>query len=496
MKLFIPPTCEDENCLYYYLQDKPQLQMAAFTSARASPSSITDIELIDVIKNFNYEKEFEKEWTLNIPDETRRNGSLVLHLFVLPAQYDVIGWKDVTSAPDAVYTRSYLTKYQLSASGTYQLLSGKTPTKTNLRPVSHLKNSITLNMLTELPSLQMNSVPGEIAHLIKLSGNDKFLPIVHFDFLNDRLRNLVEINSTKMSTTFSYSPISIGRLRLMLHIESAFSSMKLLGFNDKDSDEVKGIFADTHIYLLCATIFISSMHLLFDFLSLKNDVSFWRSRDSMEGLSSRTVMWRSFSQVVIFLYLLDEDTSLLIVIPSFGATLIELWKLQKIVPVDWKNFRLKKVTLNAAEQKTREFDAECMKYLSYILYPLCLGAAAYSLIYETHRSWYSWTIHSLVNGVYAFGFLFMLPQLFINYRLKSVAHLPWRAFMYKAFNTFIDDVFAFIITMPTAHRLACFRDDVIFLIYLYQRWLYPVDKTRVADDLAVDDSSSTEKKNK
>ncbi|MEE6525221.1 hypothetical protein FKM82_025093, partial [Ascaphus truei] len=48
-----------------------------------------------------------------------------------------------------------------------------------------------------------------------------------------------------------------------------------------------------------------------------------------------------------------------------------------------------------------------------------------------------------------------------------------------AFNTFIDDIFAFIITMPTSHRLACFRDDVVFLIYLYQRWLYPVDKTRV-----------------
>ena len=29
--------------------------------------------------------------------------------------------------------------------------------------------------------------------------------------------------------------------------------------------------------------------------------------------------------------------------------------------------------------------------------------------------------------------------------------------MYKAFNTFIDDLFAFIITMPTAHRVACFR---------------------------------------
>ena len=42
--------------------------------------------------------------------------------------------------------------------------------------------------------------------------------------------------------------------------------------------------------------------------------------------------------------------------------------------------------------------------------------------------------------------------------------------MYKAFNTFIDDLFAFIITMPTAHRVACFRDDVVFLIYLYQRY--------------------------
>ena len=33
--------------------------------------------------------------------------------------------------------------------------------------------------------------------------------------------------------------------------------------------------------------------------------------------------------------------------------------------------------------------------------------------------------------------------------------------------------------MPWMHRLACFRDDVVFLIFLYQRHIYPVDKTRV-----------------
>jgi hypothetical protein len=133
-----------------------------------------------------------------------------------------------------------------------------------------------------------------------------------------------------------------------------------------------------------------------------------------------------------------------------------------------------------------------MRYLSYVLYPLCFGGAVYSLVYTPHKSWWSWTIQSVVNGVYAFGFLFMLPQLFVNYKLKSVAHLPWRAFMYKAFNTFIDDLFAFIITMPTAHRVACFRDDIVFLIYLYQRYLYPVDKSRIDPSSGMMEETTTD----
>lgn len=73
----------------------------------------------------------------------------------------------------------------------------------------------------------------------------------------------------------------------------------------------------------------------------------------------------------------------------------------------------------------------------------------------------------------------MTPQLFINYKMKSVAHLPWRMLSYKFLNTFIDDIFAFVIKMPTMYRLGCFRDDIIFLIYVYQRWAYRVDLKRV-----------------
>ena len=78
-----------------------------------------------------------------------------------------------------------------------------------------------------------------------------------------------------------------------------------------------------------------------------------------------------------------------------------------------------------AEQTTEKFDSEAMRYLSFILIPLLIGGAIYSLLYTPHKSWKSWTIQSLVNAVYAFGFLFMLPQLFVNYRLKVLYLLNW-----------------------------------------------------------------------
>jgi hypothetical protein len=51
--------------------------------------------------------------------------------------------------------------------------------------------------------------------------------------------------------------------------------------------------------------------------------------------------------------------------------------------------------------------------------------------------------------------------------------------MYKIFNTFVDDAFAWIIEMPWKHRIMTLRDDVVFLLFLVQVYLYKVDKARV-----------------
>jgi hypothetical protein len=226
----------------------------------------------------------------------------------------------------------------------------------------------------------------------------------------------------------------------------------------------------------------------------------------LEGLSVRTIILNAFFQAIIFLYLMDNDTSWMILFSSGIGLLIEFWKIQKafkfnvnkpaaepgsqeakdeaVRPKSWYEpylpFKLEVTTDEKyLETNTAEYDEIATRHLSFLMYPAVLGYAIYSLVHNEHKSWYSWVISSLVGFIYMFGFIMMTPQLYINYRLKSVAHLPWRAMVYKSLNTFIDDLFAFIIKMPMMHRLACFRDDLIFFVYLYQRWIYVVDKTRV-----------------
>jgi hypothetical protein len=40
------------------------------------------------------------------------------------------------------------------------------------------------------------------------------------------------------------------------------------------------------------------------------------------------------------------------------------------------------------------------------------------------------------------------------------------------------------------HRISVFRDDVIFVIYLCQRRMYPVDKARPSEGFDVDDDGT------
>lgn len=66
------------------------------------------------------------------------------------------------------------------------------------------------------------------------------------------------------------------------------------------------------------------LKLLFDFLAFKNDIGYWKRRKTTVGLSTKTILWRCFSQIVIFLYLLEEKSSVLIIVPSGIGVVIEV----------------------------------------------------------------------------------------------------------------------------------------------------------------------------
>lgn len=491
-----------DNCITPFLAGNPNLQLSIYTALR--PNAEGGHTLIHKEEDFDVNSKFERIVNVSLPKKTRNNGTLYALIFV--HQADVTPWQD----PRQVHLVAQLTTHMVPKLPEISLISGEDqtqgqkeeaqqkkqrdgnsggrPPSASDHPVSHWRSRLTLNIVGDHFLFDREYLPSDVHRYLRVFQNGKkmvYLPLLFVDELSNRVKDLVEINSTSMELplTISYDSISLGRLRFWIHMQDAVYSLQQFGFTEKDADEIKGIFVDTNLYFLALTFFVAAFHLLFDFLAFKNDISFWKQKKSMVGMSSKAVLWRCFSTIVIFLYLFDEQTSLLVLIPAGIGSIIEVWKVKKAfkIQVFWKGgkptFLFGK--LDESERRTEEYDTLAMKYLSYLLYPLCIGGAVYALIFLRYKSWYSWLINSLVNGVYAFGFLFMLPQLFVNYKLKSVAHLPWKAFMYKAFNTFIDDVFAFIITMPTSHRLACFRDDVVFLIYLYQRWLYPVDKTRV-----------------
>ena len=274
---------------------------------------------------------------------------------------------------------------------------------------------------------------------------------------------------------------------------AAANGQKLAGGGDGSEMEMfKEILIDSNSYLLAVTAVVSVLHMIFEMLAFKNDVQHWRKKKDNVGTSVRTILANVFMQSVIFLYLIDnnENTSWMILFGQGMGIAIEAWKITKTVnvrvrpspPGSYIPYTIvfeDKHVLSETEKKTEEYDEIAFKYLTWVAIPLLAAYAVYSLIYDTHKSWYSFIITTLVGSVYAYGFLMMVPSLYINYRLKSVAHMPGRAMTYKFLNTFIDDLFAFTIKMPTLHRLATLRDDVIFFVYLYQTWVYKVDYSRV-----------------
>ncbi|EDS35692.1 cleft lip and palate transmembrane protein 1 [Culex quinquefasciatus] len=494
--------------LYVYVSDDPAV--VNFSDPSALVWLQEDLMYGDWYGGRDGDGIFTINTQIKASERLMNNGSIFLHTYVTRA--------GKSPNPDAGedfagkymgYASGMLSKYKkIKRVKTHNLLAGeKEKFEKELdnalvedRIVSHWHPNLTINLVTDQTNWVKGSVPPPLDEYIKfLPGGQTYLPIVFYNDYWNMLREYQPINETTpvLDLNLSYQPLSLFKWQLYAAqamrnkwTNNIFGEALTGGGqeSDEDQDSLKETLLETNPYLLGITIAVSILHSIFELLAFKNDIQFWNNRKSLEGLSVRSVFFNVFQSLIVLLYVLDNETNFMIKMSCFVGLGIEVWKIQKVVNISITRENLlfgflPRITFSDkgsyVESSTKQYDNLAFKYLSWLCFPLLVAYGIYSVIYQDHKGWYSFILNMLYGFLLTFGFIMMTPQLFINYKLKSVAHLPWRMMSYKFLNTFIDDIFAFVIKMPTMYRIGCFRDDIVFFIFLYQRWIYKVDSKRI-----------------
>lgn len=441
--------------------------------------------------------------------ELMNNGSIYLHSYVTRAGESPDPSNSNYAKEYYGYSRKQLNKFKkLRINRNYNLLAGEKEkpeipidalTQKNTI-VSYWHPNITINLVIDQTNWALGSIPQPLDEYVHFVDSGRtYLPILFINDYWNLQREYIQINETTphLELHLTYQPLTMFKWQLYAAqamknkwAGNMFGDLMTSGSDetDEDQDSIKETLLETNIYLLGLTVAVSILHSVFELLAFKNDIQFWNNRQSLEGLSVRSVFFAVFQSLIVLLYVLDNETNFMIRMSCFVGLGIEVWKIHKVVDIKYDSEHkilgiFPKVSFtdkgSYVQSATKEYDNLAFKYLSWACFPLLIGYFVYSLLYNEHKGWYSFVLNMLYGYLLTFGFIMMTPQLFINYKLKSVAHMPWRMMTYKFLNTFIDDIFAFVIKMPTMYRLGCFRDDIIFFVFLYQRYQYKVDRKRV-----------------
>lgn len=246
-------------------------------------------------------------------------------------------------------------------------------------------------------------------------------------------------------------------------------------------EELRFRLSDEQVFRYALSQAIGVVHVYLDALAFREDLGFYVGRDDFKGVSASGLIWGLARSIILLLYLRDQDASWFVLWGLVLAAYSQFHKVMRVLEprlmLKWPFVAVRPLD-DPGERETADLDSVATSHLGLALGPLFLGFAIYQLNFALHKSWYSWVIGTLADLSYFFGFLMMTPQLYVNYKLQSVAHLPVKVFAYKLFNTFIDDAFAWLVKMPLKHRIMTLRDDLVFLVFLYQYWKYDTDKSR------------------
>lgn len=105
------------------------------------------------------------------------------------------------------------------------------------------------------------------------------------------------------------------------------------------------------------------------------DISHWRNKDNLKGSSVKSIAMRLVMQLIILLYLFDNETSWMILLSSGVGLVIQCWKLRKCWCVGEECAAVSHVSRvsvrnnreSYTQSQTRDIDNLAFAYLSHVV---------------------------------------------------------------------------------------------------------------------------------
>uniref|UniRef100_A0A8C3PH07 CLPTM1 regulator of GABA type A receptor forward trafficking n=1 Tax=Calidris pygmaea TaxID=425635 RepID=A0A8C3PH07_9CHAR len=295
---------------------------------------------------------YEHYGEVDISQSVQQNGSIYIHVYFTKSGFHPDPrQKNLYRRLATVHTSRMINKYKRRRfQKTKNLLTGETEADPEMikraedygpvEVISHWHPNLTINMVDDHTPWVKGSVPPPLDQYVKFDAiSGDYYPILYFNDYWNLQKDYFPINETLQRLPFrlSFCPLSLWRWQLYA-AQSTKSPWNFLGEDlyeqsDEEQDSVKVALLETNPYLLALTIIVSIVHSIFEFLAFKNDIQFWNSRQSLEGLSVRSVFFGVFQSLVVLLYILDNETNFVVQVSVFIGLLIDLWKITKVMDV-------------------------------------------------------------------------------------------------------------------------------------------------------------------
>lgn len=301
--------------------------------------------------------------------------------------------------------------------------------------------------------------------------------------------NKSEENISKIKVKINFKFLSMFYFKFLRGIEMNSEMMEKNMHVPASKDLFVELLKNNSAIYLTIMLVVNVLHSVFSFLGFASDISYYKNLKQLDGLYTKHLFFHLFHLAITFLYVYIEGANFIVKIELFVALAIEIWKFRKIFKLEiLKKFPFisikYKITFSKTKSKNYETEAVSLM-MKYLFGPVAVLYLSYRVYYYKNLlslSIFKFAIEYIFFLMNLFGFILLTPQIYLNYKLKSVKHLPLKALTFKFLNTIIDDLYAFAVKTPTLYRVFCFKDDLIFVIYIIQIFLYRGNKREEIDE--------------